>query len=57
MNPELYDLWRECWQAEHPHQTPPTIEQVNRLMKMFQFTAAELFGFEEQESGDCRNDR
>jgi hypothetical protein len=43
MSPETYALWRECWCAEHPGRIPPTLEQTNRLMEMFDFTAEELF--------------
>lgn len=44
MRPEVYSLWREQWQIEHPNQLPPTIEQVSKLMDMFGFTEKTLCG-------------
>ena len=49
MTQELYDLWREAWQPDHSHQTPLSLDQMNEIMQMFDMTALDVFGIEEEE--------
>lgn len=46
MRPEVYEIWREEWQKYHPHQLPPTIDQVSEIMDLLLITEEQLFGME-----------
>lgn len=44
---EQYIEWRDMWMKLRPGKTPPTLEQMRKVMGLFDFTAAALLGLEE----------
>lgn len=39
---EMYDVWKEQWEKEHPGKTPPDFELFLELVDVFGFTPQEL---------------
>jgi hypothetical protein len=37
-----YDLWAAMWKEEHPGRNPPSFEQTNELMEMFDFSLEDI---------------